>query len=135
MDTGAFIALLWQRDRAHAACRDHLRRLRTAGDALLTSNLVLAETATRLRYDAGLGAALAFRTLVDEAVRTGQLSVRHSDPALDAKAWDVMERYRDQQLSFADCTGAVVAQEARVGAVFGLDSDFVVLGFTLEPSA
>lgn len=44
-----------------------------------------------------------------------------------------MERYGDRSLSFADCVGAVTARQARAHAVFGLDSDFSVLGFALEP--
>ncbi len=44
-----------------------------------------------------------------------------------------MERYADRSLSFADCVGAVTAREARAAAVFGLDADFAVLGFALEP--
>jgi predicted nucleic acid-binding protein len=100
---------------------------------LLTSNLVLAETATRLRYDAGLRAAVAFRALVEEAVGVGLLNVRYADAELDARAWDVMEQYADRTLSFVDCVGAVTAREARAAAVFGLDADFSVLGFALEP--
>ena len=73
-DSGAFIALLWRRDRAHERVRDHYRGLREAGDVLLTSNLVVTETATRLRYDAGLPAALAFRGLL--AGRTSPLARR-----------------------------------------------------------
>lgn len=133
MDTGAFIALIWRRDRMHGRVRDHYRRLRDRGDALLTSNLVLAETATRLRYDAGLRPALAFRTLIEEAVTAGRLTVRHADASLDRKAWEVMERYSDRALSFADCVGAVTAREASARTVFGLDADFTVLGFSLEP--
>jgi len=44
-----------------------------------------------------------------------------------------MERYADRSLSFADCVGAVTAREARAAAVLGLDADFAVLGFALEP--
>ena len=44
-----------------------------------------------------------------------------------------MERFADQTLSFADCAGAVTAREASAAAVFGLDADFTVLGFALEP--
>lgn len=113
--------------------REHYRKLTLSGDAFLTSNLVLAETATRLRYDAGLRAALAFRTLIDAAVGGGRLSVRYADAEVDARAWDVMEQYADRALSFVDCVGAVTAREARVAAVFGLDADFTVLGFALEP--
>jgi hypothetical protein len=76
----------------------------------VTSNIVLAETATRLRYDAEFEAALQFRRLIEEAVAVGALSVRYSD-----------------------CVGAVAAREARAAAVFGLDTDFSLLGFALEP--
>lgn len=113
--------------------RRHFSELRRRDDSLLTSNLVLAETATRLRYDAGLRAALAFRDLIDEAVAGDSFAVRYADDSVDAAAWDVMERYGDRSLSFADCVGAVTARQARADAVFGLDSDFSVLGFALEP--
>jgi predicted nucleic acid-binding protein len=132
-DTGAFIALLWARDRAHGRMRDHYRELRARGDVLLTSNLVVSETATRLRFDAGLPVALAFRELLDAAVGSGRLIVRHTDPEVDAKAWELMERHADARLSFTDCVGAVTAAEGRAAAVFGLDRDFRVLGFALEP--
>ena len=132
-DSGAFIALLWRRDRAHERVRDHYRRLRDAGDVLLTSNLVVTETATRLRFDAGLSAALAFRELLESAVDAGRLLVRHADPELDARAWDLLARHEELTLSFTDCVGAVTAKEGRAAAVFGLDNDFRRLGFPLEP--
>ena len=113
--------------------RAHYQKLRESRDTLLTSNLVLAETATRLRYDAGLAFALGFRELIDDAVARNTLTVRYTDAELDATAWDVMEQYRDRLLSFADCVGAVTAREARAAGVFGLDADFTVLGFALEP--
>lgn len=113
--------------------REHYRKLRESGATLVTSNLVLSETATRLRYDAGLPAALAFRTLLAEADDAGLLTVRYTNAELDARAWELMEQYGDITLSFTDCAGAVTAREARAEAVFGLDSDFSVLGFALEP--
>lgn len=134
-DSGAFIALIWRRDRAHQRVRDHYATLRDAGDVLLTSDLVVSETATRLRFDAGLEAALAFRGLLDEAIAAGRLVVRHADAELDARAWDLMERHPGLTLSFTDCVGAVTATEGRAAAVFGLDSDFRALGFSLEPAA
>ena len=107
--------------------------MRAAGDVLLTSDLVVSETATRLRFDAGLEAALAFRGLLEEAIEAGRLIVRHADAELDARAWDLMERNPGLTLSFTDCVGAVTATEGRAAAVFGLDNDFRVLGFSLEP--
>ena len=66
-------------------------------------------------------------------MRGGLLTVRYTDAELDARAWDVMERYAERTLSFVDCVGAVAAREARAAAVFGFDADFTVLGFALEP--
>jgi uncharacterized protein len=133
VDTGALIALIWRRDRQHDRVREHYARLHEARDALLTSSLVIAETATRLRYDAGLRAALAFRELIEQAEATGALNVRRPDADLESRAWDVMERYDDRALSFTDCVGAVTARDGAAEAVFGLDADFAVLGFALEP--
>lgn len=133
VDTGAFIALIWRRDRAHGSVRDHFLRLREARDLLLTSDAVIGETVTRLRYDAGLKAVLAFRNIIEEAVASGGLVVRDGDAPLRAAAFEVMERYPSLSLSYADVVGAAVGREARVDAVFGLDNDFRVMGFTLEP--
>jgi uncharacterized protein len=133
VDSSALVALLWRRDRSHVRVRDHYFRLRNQKDLLLTSNLVVSETATRLRYDAGLIAALGFRTLIEEGAAAGSLEIRYADSELEGKAWRIMERYSDRALSFADCVGAVTAREGSAAAVFGLDADFAALGFALEP--
>lgn len=132
-DTGAFIALLYARDSAHTQISAHLRVLATAGDRLITSEPVISETVTRLRYDAGLRQVLAFRDVVQRAVAQNFLSIRESSADLRRSAFGVLEQYEALRLSYADAVGAVVAREGRADAVFGLDSDFRVLGFALEP--
>ncbi len=94
---------------------------------------MVSETATRLRFDAGLDAALAFRSLLEEAVGAGRLIVRHADAELDARAWDLMERHAGLTLSFTDCVGAVTATEGRAAAVFGLDNDSRAVSATRQP--
>jgi predicted nucleic acid-binding protein len=66
--------------------------------------------------------------LIDES-----LNVRRPDADLESRAWEVMERYAGQTLSFTDCVGAVTARDGSADAVFGLDRDFAGLGFALEP--
>jgi uncharacterized protein len=131
VDSGAFIALLRRKDRDHSRVAAHLVALRRAGDRLVTSDAVVSETATRLRYDVGLDGALAFRRLLDTA--GSGLAVRDTDARVRSAAFDLMAKYADLRLSYADCVGAVVARSARASAVFGLDEDFRVLGFELEP--
>jgi predicted nucleic acid-binding protein len=99
----------------------------------VTVDLAVAETATRLRYDAGVRSALAFRDVIAEAAGRGRLTIRYADESLQEKAWALMERFSDHPLSFADCAGAVTAREARAAAVLALDADFSILGFALEP--
>lgn len=133
IDTGAFIALLWTRDRDHPAMRERYRALRTEHARLVTSDPAIAETSTRLRYDAGLPAALAFYEVVRDASLAGTLVVRESDGDLRNRAFDLMARYDGLRLSYADCVGAAVAQEVRADAVLALDDDFRVMGFSVEP--
>jgi predicted nucleic acid-binding protein len=132
VDTGAWIALLWMRDRAHQKVAHHFRGIAKSSQ-LVTSEPAIAETATRLRYDAGLPATLAFHRYLEEAVKLGMLRIRDTDPALRRQAFAIMEQHGDLTLSYADCIGAAVAREVRASAVLGLDNDFRVLGFALEP--
>lgn len=134
VDSGAFIALLYRRDQAHARVSDYFRRSRAARDLLVTSEPVIAETVTRLRYDAGLPSVLALKQVLDQALAHRSLVVRESDADVRAAAFDVIQRYGGLQLSYADAVGAVIAGERRVDAVFGLDHDFRVMGFVVEPA-
>jgi len=133
VDTGAFIALLWARDRAHERVVASFNDLRQQGAGLLTCDPVIGETATRLRYDAGLEPALRFHDLVQQAVTVGQLHVIESGPELRNAAFELMGRFDGLSLSYADAVGAAAARTHGVDTVLGLDDDFRVLGFRLIP--
>lgn len=133
VDTSAFIALLYERDHWHAQVSAHLRKLRADADRLVTSEPVISETVTRLRYDTGLTRVTAFRVLLDRAVAQGSLVIRDSDEQLRRSAFVLLEQFEDLRLSYADAVGAVIARERRVDGVFGLDHHFRIMGFALEP--
>lgn len=133
VDTSAFIALVWRRDRGHEAVASAYRSLREQRVRLVTADPVIGETATRLRYDAGLDAALRFHRVISEATRAATLTVRESDADLRERAFEVMRRYDGLTLSYADCVGAAVAREVRADAVLALYDDFRILGFDLLP--
>lgn len=135
VDTGAFIALIWQRDRAHRPVRDAFAELRRDNVPLQTCDPVIGETATRLRYDVGLDATLRFHDLVEQAARAGQLAIVESSPELRTAAFELMGRFDGLSLSYADAVGAATAQAHGCERVFGLDSDFRVLGFQLVPGS
>lgn len=133
VDTGAWIALVYRRDRAHDRVSRRFAELRERGDLLVTSDQAIGETVTRLRYDAGLSPAMAFRRILDEGAAAQALRIRDTDPGLRRQAFALMERYGDLKLSYADCVGAAVAREIDATAILGLDHDFRVMGFALEP--
>lgn len=134
VDTGAFIALVSPRDQDHELVTRHFRTLRGNRDVLFASDPAIGETVTRLRYDAGLAAIARFRDVLQRSVARGSLQIRESDAELRADAFRQMERYEGLALSYADAVGAVVARRVRADAVFALDNNFRIMGFTVEPS-
>lgn len=134
VDTGAWIALLKRNDSLHTEARMYYESRVAARDRLLTTNYVVDETATRLRYDAGLDAALVFRRALDEAIAGRRLRLAWIDERLEREAWHFLERYADVELSLTDATSAVVARRAKVREVFGFDADFRALGFDVRPT-
>jgi uncharacterized protein len=131
VDTGAWIALVRKRDAHYEEATAWYKA--TATNPLLTTNYVLDEAVTRLRYDAGLTYALRFRKHIDRAVAGGRLQRVWVDPGIEDEAWTILERYPDVALSFTDATSAAVAKRAKIREVFGFDGDFRALGFELVP--
>ncbi|MBI4729538.1 MAG: PIN domain-containing protein [Acidobacteria bacterium] len=134
VDTGAWIAVVNRSEGAHGRATDFLRSCLADGTRLLTTNYVVAEATARLRYDAGLRTAVAFRERLTDAVAGRWLRVTWIDPRLEQEGWELMKRYADLRLSLTDATSAVVARRAKVRQVFGFDADFRALGFDVRPS-
>ena len=133
VDTGAWIALLSGNDRHHERAFTYYEGLVSDGIRLLTTSDVVDETATRLRYDVGLTAAVAFRDMLEAAVTARRVRLAWVDAGVHREAWALLERHADVELSLTDATSAVVARRAKVSEVFGFDGDFRALGFDLRP--
>lgn len=133
VDSGAWIALLNGREGLHATAVTTYSGLVGDGARLVTSSDVIDETATRLRYDAGLPAALDFRDAVTKAEKTRQLRVLPVDAAVQQKAFALWEKFPRVTLSLTDATSAVLARSLNIDTVFGFDRGFRALGFALVP--
>ena len=95
VDTGAWIALLSRADQHAGAAAERYRVLSAEGARLVTTNYVVDETATRLRYGAGLDAALGYRRMLDESVKARRLRIAWVDETVEREAWRLLEQYRD----------------------------------------
>jgi len=133
VDTGGWIAMAVVRDQFHEQAASYYREISGKKIPLITSNYVLAETYTRIRYDDGHAKAIKFHSLIQEAIKVGKLHVVWVTPAIHQEAWDIFEDFADQEFSFVDCTSFVIASHAGVKEAFGFDEHFNTMGFTLRP--
>jgi predicted nucleic acid-binding protein len=117
----------------HSAAAVYASELATSLRPLITTNYVLAESYTRIRYDDGHAKALAFDALLQEMQKRRILAVSWITPAIHHLALECFRKYSDQEFSVVDCSSFVVARAKRVVEVFGFDADFVTMGFTLRP--
>ena len=129
VDTSASIALNDRSDAFHAKARRFYEAL-TAADRLFTSNYVIDETITRLRYAVGHAAALAFA----EAMLKGRLfSIFYVDSDLEQAGVAVLRKYRDKKLSFTDCLTIAIVVENKLDSIFAFDDDFAKVGLRSAP--
>lgn len=133
VDTGGWIALAVVRDQYHRQAAAYYRKLSRKKALLVTSNYVLVETYTRIRYDDGHAKALKFHSLIQEAVKVGRLQLEWVTPTIHREAWDIFERYSDQVFSFVDCTSFVIAKHTGVKEAFAFDQHFKTMGLTVRP--
>ena len=132
VDTGGWIAMAVVRDQLHKQAASYYRKLSRKKAPLVTSNYVLAETYTRIRYDDGHTKALKFHSLIQEAIKVGRLHLEWVTPNIHKEAWDIFEDYADQLFSFVDCTSFVIARHAGVKEAFAFDQHFHTMGFILR---
>lgn len=115
IDTGPIIALLDTDDRWHALCATSIRQLRLP---LLTSEAVLTETFHLIRPGRReMENAWAF-------IRSGAVSIAQIEDSELPEIHNLMSRYSDHPMDFADATLVYLANRERLSTVFTVDSDF-----------
>lgn len=133
VDTSAWVAIVDDSDKYHSEAKSHYLQLLKKKTNLLTSNYVLAETYTWLRYRVGHRYTVRFHKMATSAEKLRTLEILWVDRALTDAAWEIFEKYSDQVFSFTDCTSFVLARHAKANEVFAFDDDFVVMGFVMRP--
>jgi len=120
LDTGAFLALADEDDRYHTAAKSTHTELLQSKAQLLTSNFVLSETYTLIRFRVGHQAAFEFMKRLDQ---TGIKALRVSE-AIEQTAKAIFVRYDDKDFSFVDCTSFALIDHHRINHAFAFDAHF-----------
>ncbi|MDQ3703089.1 MAG: PIN domain-containing protein [Chloroflexota bacterium] len=126
LDTAYVYALLYTRDRWHAAARAWEQRLAVGRRRLLTTEFVLAEIADGL-------AALRFRTHAVQAIDTLRSSpLVEVVPASSVLFAAALERFRarsDKDWGLSDCASFVVMEAHDLSEALTTDDHFVQAGY------
>lgn len=127
VDTGVWYALTDREDPDHAAVAEALREHR---NRLVTSNYILDETLTLVRFRLGWHVAHQ----LGETLRTGglarveRISLRDEDTA-----WSIFSTWSDKSFSFTDCTSFALCKRLKVVQCLAIDRDFRSFGLHCIP--
>ena len=122
VDTGAWFAVAVSNDPDHDAA---MTCLATNQEPLVTSDYILAETATLLRMrDKTLrGHRLAVR-VATSILRAESAILEKVDVQDLERALRVFRNYQDHLFSFVDCTSFVIMERLGINHAFAFDSHF-----------
>ena len=130
VDTGGWIAILNRRDQHHQEAVTIFNKLQQQQMRLLTTDYVIDETVTRLRYDTNHSLAVMFLNRIELFVETGVLILVEIDNRIFREAIALFRQYDSARLSFTDCTSFVVCGENNIHEAF--DQHFSIIGIDLR---
>ena len=130
IDTGAIVARHRRSDAHHRAAVAGWKQLGRSSTRLFTTNLVLAEAVTLLARYVGVPPAAEQARILFES---SELHVLRPPEQDELEAIDVMEKYKDHEISFVDCVSFVTLRQHGIKRVFGFDRHFEIAGFELWP--
>ena len=118
VDAGPLVALLDRSDRHHAACAESLRAIR---GSLFTVWPVMTEAIYLLGFSVKAQGALL------EMVELGTLKILPLDAGDVARIRELMVKYKDHPMDFADAALVRVAEREKLRRIFTIDRrDFTV---------
>lgn len=135
VDTGAWIALSYRNDQHHGESKLIFEKLKTNHEQLITTDYVIDETVTRLRYDLHHAIAVQFLDFLFRAEKTGTLNIIPIDKNLFLETNQLFRKFDSVKLSFTDCTSFVVCQKYKIDEVFAFDHHFRMMNIRLLQSS
>lgn len=130
VDTAAWIAAADSADISGPSVRDARDQWLSEGGILVTTDYVVDETLTTIRFRLGLDAAEAWWRQLEGSTR---LRIESVGETRRERARSLFFGYRDKDFSFTDCCSFVVMRELRIRRVMTLDHHFRQMGFEVVP--
>ena len=121
VDTGAWYALMSRTDINHAKAKQFYQE-RVGQDSFITTLPIVVETWALANARLGRRAAMQFWGMLRE---TGLPLITPEPPDMD-RAWEISQRYPDQDFSLVDCLTFAIMERYGVEAAFTFDRHFLV---------
>ena len=131
VDTGAWIALTDESDQYHIESIHIYKKLKEQNEKFITTDYIINETVTRLRYDSNHQIAIKFLELIAISRNSGTLKIIYIDELLFEDAIFIFSIYDTAVLSFTDCASFAVCKKYRIHKAFAFDRHFTMMGITL----
>ncbi len=133
VDTSAFLALVNEEDNNHTEAASFLEKIKSGRvkiKKIITSDYIIDETLTRIRYSVGHQEAVEWGKDILASNVIEKLEVGREMFGL---AWELFQTYSDKKLSFTDCTSFAIMKKKGIEKAFSFDEDFKRIGFIQLP--
>lgn len=136
VDSNAWVGLVLKADQYHELAVKAFENLTSSFTPLITTDFVISETYTFLRYHtANFKTLLQFENILSEAEASKLLILKWTHPEIFQEARKIFFKYPDQNFSFVDCISFAAARALKIKDIFTFDNDFRTMGFHLIPLA
>lgn len=129
VDTAGWMAMADAADPHHSHCISARDEWLSRG-SLVSTDYILDETLTLLRFRLGLSAAMKWWDQVEASSRVRWEWIT-PERAEKARSW--FFRWKDKSFSLTDCSSFVVMRELRIRGALTTDSHFRQAGFRMVP--
>jgi predicted nucleic acid-binding protein len=134
VDTGAWVAYFDRSDRFHPLVTPYLQAtLRQAVDRLVTSDYVLDETVSYLRYHVSHATALTAFQALSALAQAQRLTMLEVNRDTRKRAGQIFEQFHEHTFSFTDCTSFALCEVHHIQYAVRVDKDFVIFGLIILP--
>ncbi len=120
IDTGGFCSIVNKKDQWHQTSSNTLKSLVKNKALFFTSNFILSETYTLIRFRVNYASAIKF---MDE-FRLSNIKIIRVPQDIEERAKEIFKQYQDKTFSFIDCTSFALIDDRGFDHAFTLDSHF-----------
>jgi uncharacterized protein len=130
VDSSAWIALVDRDDSHHKAAATAYPIILKNYNALVTSNLVIAETYIVLLNELGHRVTSEFLERIKASPRILKI---YSHEDVETEAEQILSKYSDQDFSYTDAVSFAIMKKQSIKKAFNFDKHFSIAGFTNLP--